>query len=112
MKKLIIIGLIAVASMVFTGCKDNENEDKKAVSDQVEDSVTDNTDAEDITDMADGSIPAQLVQEGKTVKFIFQRFPLIAVQPMNQVKIDVIRFQPGELLLEHGSGIIIRTFHP
>ena len=50
MKKLIIIGLIAVASMVFTGCKDNENEDKKAVSDQVEDSVTDNTDAEDITD--------------------------------------------------------------
>jgi len=55
MKKLIIIGLIAVASMVFTGCKDNENEDKKAVSDQVEDSVTDDTDTEDITDTANGS---------------------------------------------------------
>ena len=63
MKKLIIIGLIAVASMVFTGCKDNENEDKKAVSDQVEDSVTDNTDAEDITDMADGSTDADAPKE-------------------------------------------------
>jgi len=63
MKKLIIIGLIAVASMVFTGCKDNENEDKKAVSDQVEDSVTDNTDAEDITDTADGSTDADAPKE-------------------------------------------------
>ena len=55
MKKLIIIGLIAVASMVFTGCGDKKNEDKNAVPDQVEDSVTDDTDAEDITDTANGS---------------------------------------------------------
>ena len=55
MKKLIIIGLIAVASMVFTGCGDKKNEDKNAVPDQVEDSVTDDTDTEDITDTANGS---------------------------------------------------------
>jgi len=55
MKKLIIIGLIAVASMVFTGCGDKRNEDKNAVPDQVEDSVTDDTDTEDITDTANGS---------------------------------------------------------
>lgn len=55
MKKLIIIGLIAVASIVFTGCGDKKNEDKNAVPDQVEDSVTDDTDAEDITDTANGS---------------------------------------------------------
>ena len=55
MKKLIILGLIAVASMVFTGCGDKKNEDKNAVPDQVEDSVTDDTDTEDITDTANGS---------------------------------------------------------
>lgn len=55
MKKLIIIGLIAVASMIFTGCGDKKNEDKNAVPDQVEDSVTDDTDTEDITDTANGS---------------------------------------------------------
>ena len=55
MKKLIIIVLIAVASMVFTGCGDKKNEDKNAVPDQVEDSVTDDTDTEDITDTANGS---------------------------------------------------------
>ena len=55
MKKLIIIGLIAVASMVFTGCGDKKNEDKNAVPDQVEDSLTDDTDTEDITDTANGS---------------------------------------------------------
>ena len=55
MKKLIIIGLIAVASMVFTGCGDKKNEDKNAVPDQVEDSVTDDTDTEQITDTANGS---------------------------------------------------------
>lgn len=63
MKKLIIIGLIAVASMVFTGCGDKKNEDKKAVSDQVEESVTDAADAEDITDTANGSADTDTPKE-------------------------------------------------
>lgn len=41
MKKIIIIGLIAAASMIFTGCGGKENVDKKAATDQVEENVPD-----------------------------------------------------------------------
>lgn len=51
MKKIIIIGLIAAASMIFTGCGGKENDDKKAAG-QVEENVPD-TDADGQSDTSD-----------------------------------------------------------
>lgn len=51
MKKIIIIGLIAAASMIFTGCGGKENDDKKADG-QVEENVP-VTDADGQSDTSD-----------------------------------------------------------
>lgn len=55
MKRIIIIGLIAAASLIFTGCSDKGNDEKKAAADQVEDTVSDDTTADQQTNTADDS---------------------------------------------------------
>ena len=51
------------------------------------------------------------IQERENIKFVFQRLPLVPVQPVDQIKVDMVRFQAGELFLKHGSWVIIGTLH-
>lgn len=52
MKKIIIIGLIAAASMMFTGCGNKEKETAKTKTDQIEDSVSGDTAADEPAEAA------------------------------------------------------------